>query len=171
MSPSPIPYFSIFSTILVKKGGDLLILEARSGSNVTDTGSSSDESSSTPRPKGWAAILGSSVFMVVFVGIWYDHHLSQDRAAQLLAHFNLRSCLGSALGHSAFCLECFTGTDVVRVLPCKHIFHRHCFDGWFCRTELQDKCPLCRTDFLGSATRPQRPAPALMVPARYERAI
>lgn len=40
----------------------------------------------------------------------------------------------------AVCLSDFAEGDLLRKLPCKHHFHRHCVDAWLSRC---DKCPLC----------------------------
>lgn len=44
----------------------------------------------------------------------------------------------------AICFEEFVPSVVVRVLPCRHIFHRTCLDTWFHRSSM---CPLCMHDY------------------------
>lgn len=39
------------------------------------------------------------------------------------------------------CLEKFTLTDEIKVLPCDHVFHHHCIDLWLAE---HDECPLCK---------------------------
>ncbi|KAH7687454.1 Zinc finger RING/FYVE/PHD-type protein [Dioscorea alata] len=39
------------------------------------------------------------------------------------------------------CLEEFVAGTEVKRLPCSHVFHGDCIDGWFAR---RDSCPLCR---------------------------
>ncbi|OWM86282.1 E3 ubiquitin-protein ligase RHA2A-like [Punica granatum] len=40
------------------------------------------------------------------------------------------------------CLSSLRDGDYVRRLPCRHVFHKACFDGWLdCRNY---SCPLCR---------------------------
>ncbi|XP_028758146.1 E3 ubiquitin-protein ligase RHA2A-like [Neltuma alba] len=41
------------------------------------------------------------------------------------------------------CQSSFEDGDQVRRLPCRHVFHRCCFDGWL--DHLNFNCPLCRT--------------------------
>ncbi len=42
------------------------------------------------------------------------------------------------------CREEFCPDDKVRCLPCKHIYHQECVDGWL--TSHSHKCPCCRTE-------------------------
>ena len=39
------------------------------------------------------------------------------------------------------CFEPLRQGDIVRLLPCEHVFHRGCIDPWFARSTL---CPMCR---------------------------
>ncbi|CAK6435414.1 unnamed protein product [Pipistrellus nathusii] len=45
----------------------------------------------------------------------------------------------------AVCIENFKVKDVIRILPCRHIFHRVCIDPW-----LSDHhtCPMCKLDVI-----------------------
>lgn len=43
----------------------------------------------------------------------------------------------------AICLSEFDLGDVLRKLPCKHDFHRHCIDKWLKKNQV---CPLCLQD-------------------------
>ncbi|XP_068614224.1 RING finger protein 150-like [Brachionichthys hirsutus] len=45
----------------------------------------------------------------------------------------------------AVCIEGYKPNDVVRVLPCRHVFHKNCVDPW-----LQDHrtCPMCKMNIL-----------------------
>lgn len=42
----------------------------------------------------------------------------------------------------SICLETFQEKDRVKVLPCKHIFHEQCAQGWI--GNIRGVCPLCR---------------------------
>ena len=42
------------------------------------------------------------------------------------------------------CQEEFCPNDKVRCLPCKHVYHQECVDGWL--TSHSHKCPCCRTE-------------------------
>ncbi|XP_057706709.1 E3 ubiquitin-protein ligase RNF130 [Corythoichthys intestinalis] len=47
--------------------------------------------------------------------------------------------------HCAVCIEAYQLNDVVRVLPCKHVFHRACVDPWL---NEHCTCPMCKLDIL-----------------------
>ncbi|KAI4313868.1 hypothetical protein L6164_026815 [Bauhinia variegata] len=50
----------------------------------------------------------------------------------------------AAIGSSKciVCLSSLKDGDLVRKLSCRHVFHKHCFDGWL--DSLKFNCPLCR---------------------------
>jgi hypothetical protein len=54
--------------------------------------------------------------------------------------------LGDA-GDCAVCLSELEAEDGVRLLPCMHVFHTRCIDGWLGRSKL---CPSCKGDLLAS---------------------
>ncbi|XP_077465404.1 E3 ubiquitin-protein ligase RNF130 isoform X2 [Stigmatopora argus] len=47
--------------------------------------------------------------------------------------------------HCAVCIEAYQLNDVVRVLPCKHVFHKACVDPWL---NEHCTCPMCKLDIL-----------------------
>ncbi|XP_035491883.1 RING finger protein 150a isoform X2 [Scophthalmus maximus] len=51
----------------------------------------------------------------------------------------------SDFDNCAVCIEGYRPNDVVRILPCRHVFHKHCVDPW-----LQDHrtCPMCKMNIL-----------------------
>lgn len=54
--------------------------------------------------------------------------------------------LVSSSQKSEDCVVCLCGLregDSMRALPCRHVFHKHCFDEWVDR--LNFTCPLCRS--------------------------
>ncbi|XP_067900117.1 E3 ubiquitin-protein ligase RNF130-like isoform X2 [Heterodontus francisci] len=47
--------------------------------------------------------------------------------------------------HCAVCIEGYKSNDVVRILPCKHVFHKHCVDPWL---NEHCTCPICKLNIL-----------------------
>ncbi|XP_036118253.1 E3 ubiquitin-protein ligase RNF149 [Molossus molossus] len=45
----------------------------------------------------------------------------------------------------AVCIENFKVKDIIRILPCKHIFHRMCIDPWLLDHRT---CPMCKLDVI-----------------------
>ncbi|KAG8523013.1 E3 ubiquitin-protein ligase RNF130, partial [Galemys pyrenaicus] len=47
--------------------------------------------------------------------------------------------------HCAVCIESYKQNDVVRILPCKHVFHKSCVDPWLSE---HCTCPMCKLNIL-----------------------
>ncbi|CAL1537921.1 unnamed protein product, partial [Lymnaea stagnalis] len=45
----------------------------------------------------------------------------------------------------AVCIEPYKAHDVIRSLPCRHVFHKSCVDPWLLD---QRSCPMCKLDIL-----------------------
>ncbi|XP_026841925.1 protein goliath [Drosophila persimilis] len=45
----------------------------------------------------------------------------------------------------AICIEAYKPTDTIRILPCKHEFHKNCIDPWLIEHRT---CPMCKLDVL-----------------------
>jgi hypothetical protein len=45
----------------------------------------------------------------------------------------------------SICLTDYEAGERLRVLPCRHVFHRECLDPWLARNA---NCPNCRTNLL-----------------------
>ncbi|KAG6506955.1 E3 ubiquitin-protein ligase RHA2A-like [Zingiber officinale] len=68
-----------------------------------------------------------------------------DRLAADRAFPFLLSSRGEAEAPRPLCAVCLcdlSDGDSVRRLPCRHVFHRECLDGWLGQLNLS--CPLCR---------------------------
>lgn len=51
------------------------------------------------------------------------------------------------LEECCLCLESFLPDDTLRILPCKHYFHKECADSWFkSRLFRERRCPLCNAN-------------------------
>ena len=44
----------------------------------------------------------------------------------------------------SICLENLENHQYIKLVNCKHIFHKSCIDEW---TKNHNTCPLCRTNF------------------------
>ncbi|ESO93826.1 hypothetical protein LOTGIDRAFT_104529 [Lottia gigantea] len=53
--------------------------------------------------------------------------------------------LDSDFDQCAVCIEGYKAHDVIRTLPCKHVFHKSCVDPWLLE---QRSCPMCKLDIL-----------------------
>ena len=51
----------------------------------------------------------------------------------------------------AICLSHHLPGNTVRVLPCKHIYHKRCIDPWFFQHQT---CPICKDDILKAVGLP-----------------
>ncbi|XP_043064172.1 protein goliath isoform X2 [Drosophila ficusphila] len=71
----------------------------------------------------------------------------------------------------AICIEAYKPTDTIRILPCKHEFHKNCIDPWLIEHRT---CPMCKLDVLKfygyvvgdqiyQTPSPQHPAPIAAV--------
>ncbi|XP_023655198.1 RING finger protein 150-like [Paramormyrops kingsleyae] len=71
----------------------------------------------------------------------------------------------SDFDNCAVCIEGYKQNDVVRILPCRHVFHKNCVDPW-----LQDHrtCPMCKMNILKALGIPPNADCSDDVPPDYE---
>ncbi|XP_076990024.1 E3 ubiquitin-protein ligase RNF149 isoform X2 [Tamandua tetradactyla] len=62
----------------------------------------------------------------------------------------------------AVCIENFKVKDIIRILPCKHIFHRTCIDPWLLDHRT---CPMCKLDVIKALGYWGEPEDAQEMPA------
>ncbi|CAK9311290.1 unnamed protein product, partial [Citrullus colocynthis] len=83
-----------------------------------------------------------------------DHRLPLPDISPLPDHLHLNRLLSHRYAHSdhdsasdcVVCLSPLTAGHLVRRLPCRHVFHKDCLDGWL--HHLNFNCPLCRSPLL-----------------------
>lgn len=69
--------------------------------------------------------------------------LSDQLSLNRRLSYTYSAASAAADGHCVVCQNSFSDGDQVRRLPCRHLFHRRCFDGWL--DHLKFNCPLCRS--------------------------
>ncbi|XP_043091379.1 RING finger protein 150a isoform X2 [Puntigrus tetrazona] len=71
----------------------------------------------------------------------------------------------SDFDNCAVCIEDYKPNDVVRILPCRHVFHKNCVDPW-----LQDHrtCPMCKMNILKALGIPPNTDCSDDIPPDYE---
>lgn len=74
----------------------------------------------------------------------------------------------SDFDNCAVCIEGYKPNDVVRILPCRHVFHKHCVDPW-----LQDHrtCPMCKMNILKALGIPLNADCSDEIPPDYETSV
>lgn len=74
----------------------------------------------------------------------------------------------SDFDNCAVCIEGYKANDVVRILPCRHVFHKHCVDPW-----LQDHrtCPMCKMNILKALGIPLNADCGDEIPPDYETSV
>lgn len=55
------------------------------------------------------------------------------------------SCNSEEADFCPVCLELYKPREVIRILPCRHEFHKHCVDPWLVDHRT---CPMCKLDIL-----------------------
>lgn len=53
-------------------------------------------------------------------------------------------CTSTTQHDCCVCLETMRPGEKVRILPCRHVFHHECIDGWFEKRKYN--CPMCKME-------------------------
>ncbi|XP_077388621.1 E3 ubiquitin-protein ligase RNF130 [Festucalex cinctus] len=122
-------------------------------------------------PSGLSANQTSMIFVSLFVFVfmimsstWLVFYYIQQIRNGKAAHRRLGDAVKKAIGklgtrtvkkgdketdpdfnHCAVCIEAYQLNDVVRILPCKHVFHKTCVDPWL---NEHYTCPMCKLNIL-----------------------
>lgn len=72
--------------------------------------------------------------------------LADQRNLNRLVSYRFAVVDGSCASDCVVCLCTLKEGDQVRMLDCRHVFHKHCFDGWL--DHLNFNCPLCRSSLV-----------------------
>ncbi|XP_026105196.1 RING finger protein 150-like [Carassius auratus] len=74
----------------------------------------------------------------------------------------------SDFDNCAVCIKDYKPNDVVRILPCRHVFHKNCVDPW-----LQDHrtCPMCKMNILKALGIPPSTDCSDDIPPDYELSV
>uniref|UniRef100_A0A8C2YYJ2 Ring finger protein 150a n=1 Tax=Cyclopterus lumpus TaxID=8103 RepID=A0A8C2YYJ2_CYCLU len=105
-----------------------------------------------------------SLAWLVFYYIQRFRYANARDRNQVCVHFETESDFDSC----AVCIEGYKPNDVVRILPCRHVFHKHCVDPW-----LQDHrtCPMCKMNILKALGIPLNADCLDDVPPDYETSV
>uniref|UniRef100_H3ABF7 Ring finger protein 150 n=1 Tax=Latimeria chalumnae TaxID=7897 RepID=H3ABF7_LATCH len=74
----------------------------------------------------------------------------------------------SDFDNCAVCIEGYKPNDVVRILPCRHLFHKSCVDPWLLDHRT---CPMCKMNILKALGIPPNADCTDDVPPDYEGSI
>ncbi|KAF3837523.1 hypothetical protein F7725_004987 [Dissostichus mawsoni] len=87
---------------------------------------------------------------VVFVSISFIRRLG-DAAKKAISKLQVRTIrkgdqeTEGDFDNCAVCIEGYKPNDVVRILPCRHLFHKSCVDPWLLDHRT---CPMCKMNIL-----------------------
>ncbi|CAI9545936.1 unnamed protein product [Staurois parvus] len=99
----------------------------------------------------------------LYTGAQYGNQSNRKETKKAISQLQLHRVKKGEKGvdfeaeNCAVCIENYKPKDVVRILPCKHIFHRLCIDPWLLEHRT---CPMCKLDVikaLGYWVEPEEP--------------
>ncbi|XP_051982889.1 RING finger protein 150a [Xyrauchen texanus] len=74
----------------------------------------------------------------------------------------------SDFDNCAVCIEDYKPNDVIRTLPCRHVFHKNCVDPWLLEHRT---CPMCKMNILKALGIPPNKYYSDDIPPDYEMSI
>ncbi|XP_027001748.1 RING finger protein 150a isoform X2 [Tachysurus fulvidraco] len=74
----------------------------------------------------------------------------------------------SEFDNCAVCIEGYKANDVVRILPCRHVFHKNCVDPWL---QEHRTCPMCKMNILKALGIPTNADCSDDAPPDYELSV
>ena len=89
---------------------------------------------------GFLGAVGSGLASVVLLAEQLNSRFSYTYSAVRDGESGGAAAIGGP--KCVVCLCRLRDGDPVRRLPCRHVFHRHCFEGWL--NEFKFNCPTCR---------------------------
>ncbi|XP_069060514.1 E3 ubiquitin-protein ligase RNF149 isoform X2 [Pleurodeles waltl] len=87
----------------------------------------------------------------LYTGAQYGNQNNRKETKKAISQLQLHTVKRGEKGvdvdaeNCAVCIENYKPKDVVRILPCKHIFHRVCIDPWLLEHRT---CPMCKLDVI-----------------------
>ncbi|KAH0624602.1 hypothetical protein JD844_032251, partial [Phrynosoma platyrhinos] len=87
----------------------------------------------------------------LYTGSHYRNQNHREETMKAIGHLSLHIVKPKDKGldvdaeNCAVCIENYKPKDTVRILPCKHVFHRHCIDPWLLEHRT---CPMCKLDVI-----------------------
>ncbi|XP_060625737.2 E3 ubiquitin-protein ligase RNF149 [Anolis sagrei] len=87
----------------------------------------------------------------LYAGSHFRNQSHREETMKAIGHLSLHIVKPEDKGldvnaeNCAVCIENYKTKDIVRILPCKHVFHRHCIDPWLLEHRT---CPMCKLDVI-----------------------
>ncbi|XP_063314414.1 E3 ubiquitin-protein ligase RNF149 isoform X3 [Pelobates fuscus] len=87
----------------------------------------------------------------LYTGAQYGNQANRKETKKAISQLQLHRVKRGEKGididaeNCAVCIENYKPKDVVRILPCNHIFHRLCIDPWLLEHRT---CPMCKLDVI-----------------------
>lgn len=90
----------------------------------------------------WISVSGGFVIFAVLQNKAYGQEIEKQTKKKVktdkqntFEYHSRKSC--------SICLNDYSDIDIIKILPCYHIFHKSCVDQWI---DIKNICPLCQND-------------------------